>query len=1125
MSSISRQISREIQKNENLVLNKSNYLKLRTFARVPDLKTLLYKSNSGEIDLLNLLPKTYNSTRKNRYNIRNTDIEKEITWQFLLIQKHYKIVKLYLEKKEKFEQNLFLGNYDGAKNILKDIEENICISDWSIEMQILTNYYSDDSVEGFKNYVNKLLTQFKSENTYEYFFTYYNSLRIEKRLSIHNFDKKFRENIDSLKGKNSNDIDYFYYKINFYEYIGLYQEEKLLQKEDSSSIIDRYETLLFSIQSLFCKEKHTAIQLWLSNLIKDLYGLIKDERLSNMLFYIGYPEKIVVTNKDIGYCKLIDLYTTQQYQEAKKQARGLLVKYPNCFDIYKIYVLSCIYTDTFIDKIFEENSIAGKSLLDIYTILLKKNEFKSSITNLKNLYSSLGKMSWAIKCNAFINNETSTYTENFRYRLFSSLCDNILYPRIIRQITQKDILDKITKSSLYNINNNIKFLVYIQTKCLDINDIDSGYTPSNSFREKIIHAQVLKSLGKYELSYKIYNEISINKDFQDALKIAHNEIKLTHGEMRCLVELGKYNEALTLVTKQILKNRIYSRKLKYSTLIHNIMGSQDITIQSNIHTPIYLNLYKEKLIDQWGALDNFLSLKNIKHPHELESILNTENEDAIIYIYENLCNKDIIDNSIQYDNMQGVIDELIKVQKILIKKYPNNEQYKEHKTELEKVKSKLKAKNHLNNGKLYVNIAGLKKDLKYFELQKDFETLLRIVDYKGKNDNENKTKLIIYSEYFIQLFYQIRNIFVLDNDYGFDLYLGTRIRHGWIQSILRSVFEEYNLVTIIDSDTSKYIDNDKWGNLSSNTVFQNIMSVFSNNVDNHIKELYERILKVKITDRESDALFDFYYTDEELTILRDSVMRKIADNFSFENFFDAIVDNLLERTDSNSGKAKDYLLKTTLDKIIVELDNLLPNKLFSQFDAFKTAAINCKTEIQNKIQEVNAWFSLSTDSPPFKIDIPINTCHETCCKGVELCLNIAESIKEKNVKGKYFHPMADIFHNLFDNTIQHSKLNINDLKINISIEEYDNNTIVKFRNNFSPTINSTILKKEVLECLSKSPDPTQIKKSGLARIKIVLEKDMQLLDSSIELDDITNNMITFKIKLEKFIYCYENIDN
>ena len=342
---------------------------------------------------------------------------------------------------------------------------------------------------------------------------------------------------------------------------------------------------------------------------------------------------------------------------------------------------------------------------------------------------------------------------------------------------------------------------------------------------------------------------------------------------------------------------------------------------------------------------------------------------------------------------------------------------------------------------------------------------------------------------------------------------------------MRSVFEQYNLVTIIDSDTSKYTDNDKWDNLSSSLDFQSRMSIFSNNIDNYIKELHERILKIKITDRNSEALFDFYYTDEELKFLIDSIMNKQTNNFTFEGFFDDCINSLFERTESNSLKTKDYLKEETLHKIIIELDSLFYNNLFEPFDAFKTAIINCKTEIQNKIEEVKAWFSLSVDSAPFKIDIPVHTCHETRCKEVMLNLSISESVQNKNVKGKYLHAFTDIFQILFDNAVRHSKLPPIDLKTDVCIYNDANYTIIEFKNNFCPTINTVNLRKEVTNCLRRHPDPTQIKKSGLARIKILLEKDMQLSDSSIELGNISNNMITFKIKFENSIYSYENIDN
>ncbi|MDL2222815.1 hypothetical protein LJB98_01795 [Bacteroidales bacterium OttesenSCG-928-M11] len=1128
MSSKARQINRKIKKNKIVELNNITYYPIKYFANRNDIEILLSQPTSQDANFLNLFPKKYHEIRLNKPRIfKSQDLQKEIQWQYFIVRKYSEPIKKYLERKNIFENNFFLGDYNEAMDVLNNIESEICISDWSTEMKILTAYHAKD-YEDFKKYtINDLFAKIKKK-TNEHLFAYLNSLRIEKELPIVRFEKEFKKVIDVFAEKSPHYVDYYYYKVNFHNHTMSYNDVKLLQIEDMSSIIDRYETLIFIIQSIFCKKMNNTISNeWLHVIIQNLYSFTNDKRLENLLLFTGKADCVKITEKDLEYCNLIDIYTNQNYNDSKQLAKQLLLKYPNLFDLYKIYALSCVYSNTALENVFfARNSIAHKALDNIYKVLSKSDELNESIAILRNLYTSLGKMSWAFKCCSFVYNETSLYTKEFKYRLFSILNDNILYPRIVRYIKSKEILRSIVDSHVFKINNNIKFLIYNQAKCLKFDDIVIDYVSCDSFRERIANAQVLKSLKKYKCANEIFDEITFNKSFETLLKIPHNEIKIVHGKMRCLVEMGEFNDAITLVTNYILKNRAYSTKLRYETLISAVINNPSSDIRGNVFSPIYLHLFKVDDIYQWGALANYMSANKIHSPHELSSISN-ENIENIKYVLRNVCTKNIIGSgATKYTSRQGLIEECIEVYNRLIQiDSENKKDYEEEIYRLEIDKNVISTQYRTSHGKLTVNIEGIKNDVKYLILKKKFNDLFN-ANYDKINDK--KTQAVIFSQNFNRLFEDIRDIFVLNNDYGFDWYLGTRIRHGNMQNAIRTIFEEYNLITIIDSKTSKYLQNSAWDALSKEKKFQTIMSDFSSKIDNLITDLNKRILRVKI-DKElpSDALFDFCFSDEELKKMCNKIIK--TDNITFENFFDAIVDELWNRSNQNLKIAREFLLDNVINKINdfnINLQNELQKhykkqQLFSLTESILSANTAC----QNKITNITKWFSImKPDDNPFKLENLIEACHISFYKQIKLEVTLSNF---KNlINGKYLNPFSDIFHILFNNVANHSGLSLEKINVNVHLKDEEGYLSILISNNLSNNIDIDKKNKEISSCL-KNLDNLSIADthSGLARIHKLITKDMDLQDAVIEIPKIMKNYkIEVSIKMKNTIY-HENTNN
>ena len=1102
----SRAISRIVNK---IQLDNNTYNSIKLYAKESDIETILNKKDSKDKEFLGLFPLDHKQIRKNElYKVSEATLEREAIWCYSIVKKYSEEIKKYLMNKEQFECFFFSGNNDEALSILDDIDNEVCISDWSIEKRAMLLY--NKNYDDFKSYKKKVL---KDVGGITRTIASFNIIRIEQGLSIWNFHDYFEEFRAKFELESPEFIDYFYYKVNFFNNIGQYNEARLLQYENSSSIIDRYETLLFVLQHLCCNTNECTRPYWVENMVLNIYELTGDRRLLNLLLYFGRVENVTLTNKDIEYCEVIDLYSNERYDDAREKSKVLLKKHPNMFDYCKIYIMSSIYSNQTIEHIFPETSIAQVALINVYNILAKNTVSDKSIACLKTLYFALGNMCWSSKCSIFINNETSLYTPRFRYRLFSAINDTVLYPRVIKYITDATILTSIIKSQIYDICYNVRLLVYLQSKCINA-DIGVDFTLSNSFREKITYAQMLKSNGNYDKSYDIYSEIANNENFTDILQIEHNEIKLTHGIMRCLTNLNRHNEAISIVTEKILKNRAYATKLRFSKLIEyvtNTSNNDDADVRSNIYTPIYLNIYASKDEIQWGALDNYMSSIDITRPLQLLekldfSIYNIQ----IIYIFKKTCIKEVLIRSIQYDSFVEVLEERIEILKELCKlDFPNKDKYEIEINELILYSVIANAKKHVEGGKISVNLKGLQEDTKFDIIKEEFEIIRRNIE--TEKTIEGGPYYVILLKQFRTYFKKIADLFVLNGDYGLDISLGTRIRHGRIEGTLRTVFENHNLITRIDSKSGEYIDNQYWGTISND--YKNKLSIFSMNIDNTILCLKNIKLRPK-SSLYADGLFDYNFSEEELKLLFESIRTDDKYEVNFDFFFDKIIAQLLKRTEENLEVVREYIFNEITHRVTDELDSL-HNVIFNQ--KIKQSIALCKIELQSVISEIVGWFNIckNTNPDPFNLEIPISICHETYSKGIKLDLEKFPYA----IKGCYLSAFVDIFSILFDNAKKHSKLDAEDILMTIRVIEQATTLEIIVENNLFKQIDIKELNDNIQQCMKMHNKLSQEdKNSGLARIRKIMSKDMQLQESNITIPKIDSKYtIQINILMDKSI--------
>jgi hypothetical protein len=79
------------------------------------------------------LPKEIKDVANTNILINNGNIKNEINWILLSIRKYKDKINTFIQYKQLYDIALLKGEYQQAENILNQIEQEICVSLWSIE--------------------------------------------------------------------------------------------------------------------------------------------------------------------------------------------------------------------------------------------------------------------------------------------------------------------------------------------------------------------------------------------------------------------------------------------------------------------------------------------------------------------------------------------------------------------------------------------------------------------------------------------------------------------------------------------------------------------------------------------------------------------------------------------------------------------------------------------------------------------------------------------------------------------------------------------------------------------------------------------------------------------------------
>lgn len=996
------------------------------------------------------------------------DLDTEIWWTILALNEYANQLNNFVVLSEEYQREFLLGEYKKAITILDTIEENYGFSAWLFEKRIIL-YSKVEGMTKEKEYSRLLQEKLPPVTS---FLIYYYSQKLENELSYEQFNKNFTTfwlDYPSL-------FNYFTFKCNplvnkINDLVGV------LHYEAKSSIIDRYVTLKRILTILI--EDPLPYSLSVETLREHIGRMMKvceDKDLIALAFRVDLIgcEVFGENNSTKEYISALDLYTQGDYQKSYISCLSQMKNYSfNIFSILELMVCAELRCKELplIKTGMQETSIIFQVYLCIQSILSKDNSMMSSLNKLLKFSMELSSFAISSQILLFIKKNLPYIKQNIsiygiQFGKHNSFLFDIRNAEILKDYQEKSFLSWVKEKYGYSVTYQLylgwdnslqkripeyRYLKYIASK----NNSDI----SNS--ERIgIYKNLIKNghiLDKYEaivLQVNLYFEM--------------NEIEL------CIN---------TLVEGYLLNNNLaYSLPIKMVT--EYVERHHAFDFDENISTVILYDIYSKQIssdLDSQKAVryDIFLESKGYERPNEIIKNYDSFSEDKINYFLQYICVLQILDSSIHFSSTKEIENERILICQFLVKKLPLAT--KVLAKEIKEITEYSLISDHLleiEQNKIYVNTDGIKVylaailneyHLRYLDLLKNGDTLYRDQNYKlilldgtieiqlPKND---------FIPLLLSALKEVRDCFVLSNEYGLNGYLSTNIRHGKLFNFLRSSLVSEKLITQKDNEEdTEYKDSEYWKMIycdlddESMQFLLKSLNKFSKNVDGIIYKLRNDYIQINTGEKKDNkGLFNYYLNYNNAFDLYVNLSQEPTFDEFQDSFFNMLWNHTELSLESIRKKIKHEISSNFQDiftELITDLDSLKNKINLSQLRDVIAAE---STKMQRKLETVVGWFTRPTvsDIADFKFFLPISIAEEMV-KNVHVNADISINVKmntDDYFDGFMLNGFVDILYTLFENAIKHSHTKKTNISVSISESSKDHYSyLVRVENPVSDFVN------------------------------------------------------------------------
>ncbi|WP_416829290.1 hypothetical protein [Ectobacillus polymachus] len=945
-----RRIIRLSRKDDKFFINMTNKYSLNT-NRVETYK--IYNAFTNDNVLKSKLRKIYlpsnlkafsNKTMVYNHNLTKRDT---IEWAHFLIDLFNSEINKYLWYKQVYERFLFSEQYNKAYSTLLKIEEEVCVSLWSSGQKLLL----EEQIGGLEAN-KKLLEKFFKETKYNLIVNTlleFSSYVAEKNMSYLNYQDKVKKFIESL-GDQEAVKNYFNFKLNLDDsYKNDYNS--IIQIESQLSIIDFYNSYLEVVQVESFRCEFQDLEVMTSGLIRE----IDDYRIRNILAKYSKGDFELLpsnTGEQEKVFEIIELYTKGDYLTSIQKLNDYLNTNSNDFQMILLLIKSHINAS-------EEITPKFPIYQDIYNIYSINESTNESFTNLYGYLKLYSGTSWKFKIRGFISRKFA-FTEKNINSYLSHINDLILTPNFVGNISKKEDQKQFLGlfENLCPLTTSLYLFMYNYELELSPGVLDP-------FRKQLFIATKEIESENFNEAIILLNSIKehLNKDDHYSLERVLRKLLLAYKKNNQLLE------CIELIVDAYFINQNLIKRFELSEVIEKVQKSDDELIKKNIKYPIFIYLYdKNDYKTQRIAYSNYMDYNQL---NSVEDIVNINKDTSLlVYFLHKICVQHLIKRDIRLATNASMADEVrTEILRQLINLDPKNR--KLYYDEINGIMTKRGIRDRtkqINQSRIFVDVENIKAEIKDILVEnfnkyitvKKFENEVRSIDITDQEyldvlknivyDMNNRIKSDVnYSQEVIilkSIISRITEEFLYNEKYGLNTFLSSRIRHGYVNSQLTTLFYEHNLMSKSANDGSDiYSINEYWDKLvteESNNFkkLKQFLSDFTVIIDKKVTEIKDEWIRIRYTIKDKGLLDYSIFVNNCLVINIDNIV-------DFDVFFETIISLLWKKTDE--------LLTMLRKKIESHLKGYL-------IDALNTLEINMKelekSEISNLVKEINKSINL-----------------------------------------------------------------------------------------------------------------------------------------------------------------------
>lgn len=582
-------------------------------------------------------------------------------------------------------------------------------------------------------------------------------------------------------------------------------------------------------------------------------------------------------------------------------------------------------------------------------------------------------------------------------------------------------------------------------------------------------AECLRLRGNYEKACSRYNQFLglLQSGEWPNSPFAREEAILMYSDS--LRQLGRISECLELLSDWLIGRPEGRRRIQTHALIA-VAKERSSELVANICLPIYLSLCGAGNHEIYIAYDNYLRSLGVEKPSEILWPTEVNSLRRLIVFIHKVCILEVMDSSIAFASSEAVEFERAQLLKILTKRDPANLNiYSEELIRLSRDATLRKGLRQIQESKVAVNLPGILEaesnrfkeafaryvDFLHFTPRLDsivqielgergFDEVLSIAEILA-SARVSKHALDGKAALFRDMFFNVRDAFLTNPQFGLNACLSVRIRHGILFRQVCAPFAEAHLLCRKDSLGSGFQKNQFWAkrfpgmDVSSERVLQPALVALSASLEAIAGELKDEIIQVKTERSFPKGLFDFSYSDVELDYLW---LSKFKELHKLPGFLDVAMVELLERTQRCLDVVQTYItyglrksLFSVLDKFWESVNGVLEGE---ERNEVHSAVQQCQVYLQRDLLTMSKWFEGADTSLIDQSDLTLvvqTSAEMMIALYPDLRGNIQINVQsDRFIKGNYFTPCVYMLFVLLENAVKHCGLEVEDVKIVVTCD-------------------------------------------------------------------------------------------